>query len=596
MGDGEDAKTLATVDDLCRRFAQWGLLRGDAVVALGGGVVGDTAGFAAAVYYRGVDVVQVPDHAARDGRRRDRRQDRREPARGQEPRRRVPPADRRCSPTRRVLATLPDREYRCGLGEVAKYALMGDDFVTAARRRALRRAAIPRRARRRDRRAARRSRRDVVARRRARAHRAARRAQLRPHARARARDRGRPRAAARRGGRDRARVRGAARARCSSGSTPTLVDAHRALVARARPADAGAGRACAPTSCSRSWRATRRRAAGSRSCSPGRTGSSGSTIPTRPRCARRSRGRHRSGERLMATILLLSGPNLNLLGEREPETTAPTTLAELRRARARDRGRSAATTSSTCSRTTRASSSTRSTARAGRCAAIVINPGAFTHYAYALADALADVRRREDRGAPLEPVRPRGVAPPLGDRARRRPAPSPASAPPATASRSKPSPPCWRSEHERQLVTRPLAAARRRRAGSAGCARGSPTPAIDALLVTKLANVRYLTGFTGSAAMLLVTADDALFVTDGRYTRAVGRAARAPPASTRRIEIGLTGAAQRDALVRRGRAGSRGSGSRTTASPGPQQRGVRRVRSRASSSCPPARSSRTCGG
>ena len=60
IGDGEDHKTLATVDDLCRGFASWGLLRGDAVVALGGGVVGDTAGFAAAVYYRGVDVVQVP--------------------------------------------------------------------------------------------------------------------------------------------------------------------------------------------------------------------------------------------------------------------------------------------------------------------------------------------------------------------------------------------------------------------------------------------------------------------------------------------------------------------------------------------------------
>jgi Xaa-Pro aminopeptidase len=41
---------------------------------------------------------------------------------------------------------------------------------------------------------------------------------------------------------------------------------------------------------------------------------------------------------------------------------------------------------------------------------------------------------------------------------------------------------------------------------------------LDALLVTKLANVRYLTGFTGSAAMLLVGPNDALFVTDGRYT------------------------------------------------------------------------------
>src|SRR6185503_8943752 len=31
----------------------------------------------------------------------------------------------------RVLASLPDRDYRCGLGEIAKYALMGDDFVSA---------------------------------------------------------------------------------------------------------------------------------------------------------------------------------------------------------------------------------------------------------------------------------------------------------------------------------------------------------------------------------------------------------------------------------------------------------------------------------
>jgi len=39
----------------------------------------------------------------------------------------------------------------------------------------------------------------------------------------------------------------------------------------------------------------------------------------------------------------------------------------------------------------------------------------------------------------------------------------------------------------------------------------------DALLVTKLVNIRYLTGFTGSAALLLVTADDLVFVSDGRY-------------------------------------------------------------------------------
>ncbi|MEY2465350.1 MAG: hypothetical protein QOH64_3488, partial [Acidimicrobiaceae bacterium] len=39
----------------------------------------------------------------------------------------------------------------------------------------------------------------------------------------------------------------------------------------------------------------------------------------------------------------------------------------------------------------------------------------------------------------------------------------------------------------------------------------------DALLVTKLVNIRYLTGFTGSAAMVVVTPDSLLLVTDGRY-------------------------------------------------------------------------------
>ena len=57
---GERSKTLETYAELVRGFAAHGLTRSDAVVALGGGVVGDLAGFAAATYMRGIDVIQVP--------------------------------------------------------------------------------------------------------------------------------------------------------------------------------------------------------------------------------------------------------------------------------------------------------------------------------------------------------------------------------------------------------------------------------------------------------------------------------------------------------------------------------------------------------
>ena len=58
--DGEAFKTLATVGDLYDRFAEAKLARGEAVIALGGGVIGDMAGFAAATWLRGVPFVQVP--------------------------------------------------------------------------------------------------------------------------------------------------------------------------------------------------------------------------------------------------------------------------------------------------------------------------------------------------------------------------------------------------------------------------------------------------------------------------------------------------------------------------------------------------------
>jgi 5-deoxy-5-amino-3-dehydroquinate synthase len=58
--DGERDKTLATVEDLCRRFAGAGLNRGDVVVSCGGGTTTDTVGLAAALYHRGVPVIHLP--------------------------------------------------------------------------------------------------------------------------------------------------------------------------------------------------------------------------------------------------------------------------------------------------------------------------------------------------------------------------------------------------------------------------------------------------------------------------------------------------------------------------------------------------------
>jgi shikimate kinase/3-dehydroquinate synthase len=57
---GESAKTMAEAERVLRELAGAGMTREDHVVALGGGVVGDLAGFCAHLYQRGVPVVQVP--------------------------------------------------------------------------------------------------------------------------------------------------------------------------------------------------------------------------------------------------------------------------------------------------------------------------------------------------------------------------------------------------------------------------------------------------------------------------------------------------------------------------------------------------------
>ncbi|MEZ5325338.1 MAG: 3-dehydroquinate synthase [Verrucomicrobiales bacterium] len=57
---GEASKSMTCVETVCRQMAQAGLDRGSFLVALGGGVVGDLAGYAAAIFFRGIPYVQIP--------------------------------------------------------------------------------------------------------------------------------------------------------------------------------------------------------------------------------------------------------------------------------------------------------------------------------------------------------------------------------------------------------------------------------------------------------------------------------------------------------------------------------------------------------
>ena len=128
IGEGESAKTLSTVEDLCREFAVWGLTRADAVAGVGGGVVTDVAGFAAASYHRGLPVVHVATTLLAQI----------DAAIGGKTGVNLPegknlvgafwqPVAVLCDTA--VLDTLPEREMSCGLGEMAKYHfLSGGDL------------------------------------------------------------------------------------------------------------------------------------------------------------------------------------------------------------------------------------------------------------------------------------------------------------------------------------------------------------------------------------------------------------------------------------------------------------------------------------
>ncbi len=90
----------------------------------------------------------------------------------------------------------------------------------------------------------------------------------------------------------------------------------------------------------------------------------------------------------MATILLLSGPNLNLLGTREPDIYGTDTLDDCV-GDARAAAVAAGYELEHFQSNHEGDLIDQIHARRGRCVAIVMNPGAFTHSSYALADALA---------------------------------------------------------------------------------------------------------------------------------------------------------------------------------------------------------------
>jgi 5-deoxy-5-amino-3-dehydroquinate synthase len=130
IDNGEQAKSLATVESLCRDFARWGLTRADTVVAVGGGLVTDTAGFAAASYHRGVRLVNLATTLLGQI----------DAAVGGKTGVNLPEGKNLVGafwqPTAvfcdtEVLTTLPPREYRNGLGELAKYHFLGGGDLDA---------------------------------------------------------------------------------------------------------------------------------------------------------------------------------------------------------------------------------------------------------------------------------------------------------------------------------------------------------------------------------------------------------------------------------------------------------------------------------
>jgi 3-dehydroquinate synthase len=125
ISPGEETKSFEGLADVTGRMLDLKLDRGDLIVAFGGGVVGDLAGFAAAIYKRGIGFIQIPttllaqvDSSVGGKTAIDTPQGKNLIGAFHQPRLVLADLD--------VLDTLPDREMACGYAEVVKYGLLGD--------------------------------------------------------------------------------------------------------------------------------------------------------------------------------------------------------------------------------------------------------------------------------------------------------------------------------------------------------------------------------------------------------------------------------------------------------------------------------------
>jgi 3-dehydroquinate synthase len=123
--DHESAKTPRAVEMLCRKLIRAGARRNATIVAAGGGVVGDIAGFVAATFLRGVSLVHVPttllaqvDSAIGGKTGVNLPEGKNLVGAFHQPKLVV------CDPT--LLNSLPERQFRAGLFEVVKYAAIAD--------------------------------------------------------------------------------------------------------------------------------------------------------------------------------------------------------------------------------------------------------------------------------------------------------------------------------------------------------------------------------------------------------------------------------------------------------------------------------------